>query len=200
MGRGGDKLEAALTAFELDKWVRGRRVLDVGASTGGFSDCLLQHRASHVTAVELGRGLLHPKLREDSRVESLDGVNFRTLSLSVAPGPFDFFVLDVSHASARSMMRAIALRLRKGAHGVVLVKPQFELPKVLVPAQGIIESRNLRKFARNRFLRKARGLGFVALQRMDCPVHGGSGNIEMLLHLRFDGLPPKSNIDDDEDA
>ena len=83
---------------------------------------------------------------------------------------------------------------------MVLVKPQFELPKVLVPAQGIIESRNLRKFARNRFLRKARSLGFVALQRMDCPVHGGSGNIEILLHLRFDGLPPKGSIDGGDEA
>ena len=128
VGRGGLKLEAALKQWGLEDSVRGATCIDVGASTGGFTDCLLQHGATRVTAIDVGHGQLHTKLRGDPRIEEIEGVHFKTLALSVAPGPYDFFVVDVSFISARNMLRGLAFRLREGAQGVILVKPQFELP------------------------------------------------------------------------
>src|SRR5262245_55173998 len=122
VGRGGLKLEAALDGFGLS--VAGATALDVGASTGGFTDVLLERGAARVTAIDVGHGQLHGKLRGDPRVESLEGTNFKTLALDVAPGPYDLFVVDVSFVAARSMLRSLAFRLRAGAAGVVLLKPQ----------------------------------------------------------------------------
>ena len=127
--RGGRKLEAALSRFALAAEVRGASAVDVGASTGGFTDALLRHGARHVVAVDSGHDQLDARLRGDERVENLEGTNWTTLSLSLAPGPFDFFTVDVSFVAARTMLRGLAFRLRDGAHGVVLVKPQFELPE-----------------------------------------------------------------------
>src|SRR4051812_39399666 len=126
VGRGAFKLEAAFARFPLDASVRGARAVDVGASTGGFTEVLLSRGAAHVTAVDVGHGQLHARLREDPRVESLEGVNWKTLALTVAPGPFDVFTVDVSFVAARTMLRSLAFRLRAGAQGVVLLKPQFE--------------------------------------------------------------------------
>src|SRR6478736_1359327 len=125
VSRAGGKLEAALSRFGLD--VRGARAVDVGASTGGFTEALLAHGAASVLAVDVGHDQLHPSLRADARVTSLEGVDWRKLSLSEAEGPFDFFTVDVSFVAARNMLRGLAFRLRPGAEGVVLVKPQFEL-------------------------------------------------------------------------
>lgn len=185
--RGGLKLAAALRDLGLD--VRGLVALDVGASTGGFTDCLLRAGAAHVTAVDVGHGQMREELRGDARVTLHERTNFRTLPPRLLPGPFDVFVVDVSFASARSMMRSVALRLRPGAHGIVLVKPQFELPQELVPAGGVVQSKNLRKLAFNRFKKKAVALGFEVLARMDSPVPGGEGNVEILAHLVWRGWP-----------
>src|SRR3954469_7719241 len=130
VGRGGLKLEGAVTRFGLR--LRGARAVDVGAATGGFTEVLLRHGAAHVTAVDVGHGQLHGRLRGDPRVTSLEGVDWKTLSLSQVEGPFDAFSVDVSFVAARNMLRGLAFRLRPGAHGVVLVKPQFELPDRLV--------------------------------------------------------------------
>ena len=127
VGRGGLKLEAAVTRFGLDARIRGARCLDIGASTGGFTEALLAHGAAHVTAVDVGTGQLHPSLRDDARVTNLEGVHWKTLPLSTAPGPFDFFTVDVSFIAARTMLRGLAFRLKPGAEGVVLVKPLFEV-------------------------------------------------------------------------
>src|SRR6516162_3939455 len=105
VGRGGLKLEAAIASFALDAKIRGGRCLDIGASTGGFTEAMLAHGASHVTAVDVGRGQLHPSLAKDARVTSLEGVHWKTLSLDVAPGPYDFFSVDVSFIAARNMLR-----------------------------------------------------------------------------------------------
>src|SRR5581483_5389150 len=117
-GRGGLKLEAAIEKFGLDARIRGARCIDVGASTGGFTEALLQHGAAHVTAADVGHGQLHPSLREDARVTNLEGVHWKTLPLSVAAGPFDYFSVDVSFVAARNMLRGLAFRLRDGAEGV----------------------------------------------------------------------------------
>jgi putative N6-adenine-specific DNA methylase len=119
---------------------------------------------------------------------SLEKTDFKKLSLSVAPGPFDFFTVDVSFVAGRNMLRGLAFRLRPGAEGVVLVKPQFELPSHLV-RDGKVEAPALRQRALDAFTAKATALGFTVLATHDSPVAGASGTVEMLAHLRFDGRP-----------
>ena len=190
VGRGGLKLEAALDGFALHARVRGARAVDVGASTGGFTEALLRHGAARVTAVDVGHGQLHEDLRRDARVESLEGADWKRLALDVAPGPFDFFTVDVSFVAARNMLRGLAFRLRPGAEGVVLVKPQFELPDHLVRG-GDVSDPALRARALESFAGKARGLGFTVVAHRDSPVAGGSGTVEILAHLRFEGRSEK---------
>jgi putative N6-adenine-specific DNA methylase len=186
--RGGRKLEAALAAFAVEARVRGAHAIDVGASTGGFVAALLAHGATHVTAVDVGHDQLLPELARDARVTSLERTDFKTLSLAVAPGPFDFFTVDVSFVAGRTMLRGLAFRLRPGAEGVVLVKPQFEVPGHLVRG-GKVDAPALRQRALASFAAKATRLGFEVLHTLDSPVPGGSGTVEILAHLRFAGRP-----------
>ena len=174
--------------FGLAARVRGAGAIDVGASTGGFVSVLLACAADHVTAVDAGHGQLAPELVHDPRVTSLERTDFKTASLNIAPGPFDFFTVDVSFVAARSMLRGLAFRLREGAEGVVLIKPQFELPSHLVKG-GKVDAPDLRKRALDTFAAKAERLGFVLLSFFDSPVAGGSGTVEILAHLRFSGRP-----------
>lgn len=190
VSRGGDKLQAAIERFGLAPRVRGAWAVDVGASTGGFTEALLAQGAAQVTAVDVGNGQLDSKLRADSRVENLEGANWKTLALSIAPGPFDFFTVDVSFVAARNMLRALAFRLRDGAEGVVLLKPQFELPDRLVHG-GVVKDEALRERALAVFTTKAEVLGFRVVAHADSPVAIDSGTVEMLLHLRFEGRTAK---------
>jgi 23S rRNA (cytidine1920-2'-O)/16S rRNA (cytidine1409-2'-O)-methyltransferase len=188
VSRAGGKLEAAIARFELAHAVDGARAIDVGASTGGFTQALLAHGAVSVLAVDVGHGQLHASLRDDPRVTSLEGVDWRRLSLDVAEGPFDFFTVDVSFVAARNMLRALAFRLRPGAEGVVLVKPQFELPDRRVKA-GAADPARLRDEAVAKVRERAEGLGFALVDHFDSPVAGGSGTVEVLARLRFAGRP-----------
>jgi putative N6-adenine-specific DNA methylase len=186
--RGGRKLEAAVAHFGLATRLAGVRAIDVGASTGGFVQVLLDGGAAHVTAIDVGHGQLASALTRDGRVKNLERTDFKTASLTVAAGPFDFFSVDVSFVAARSMLRSLAFRLRGGAEGVVLVKPQFELPSHLVK-DGKVEAPTLRQRALDTFRAKAERLGFVLCGWFDSPVPGGSGTVEILAHLRFVGRP-----------
>lgn len=186
VGRAGLKLAAALDRFALDPAVRGAQAVDVGASTGGFTQVLLEHGAARVTAVDVGHDQLHPRLRKDPRVSLLEGTDWKTLALGTAPGPFDFFTVDVSFVAARSMLRGLAFRLRPGAQGVVLVKPQFELSDALLRGRDINDPET-RQLALQRFTAKAEGLGFRVATHADSPVAGGEGTIELLAHLTFAG-------------
>jgi putative N6-adenine-specific DNA methylase len=188
VSRAGGKLRAALDRFGLGDAVRGARALDVGASTGGFTEALLAGGALAVTAIDVGHGQLHPSLREDSRVTSLEGTDFRRVSLDVAEGPFDFFAVDVSFVAARNMLRPLAFRLRPGAQGVLLIKPQFELPDSQVVG-GDVADPNLRRQAVERVRARAEALGFTLVEIDDSPVAGSSGTVEILAHLRFGGRP-----------
>src|SRR5262245_41033355 len=188
VGRAAGKPEAALRLFELGGAVRGARAVDVGASTGGFTATLLAHGAAHVLAVDAGKGQLAPALRADARVTSLEGTDWKRLSLAEAEGPFDFFTVDVSFVAARNMLRGLAFRLRAGASGVVLVKPQFELPDRQVRG-GRVDDANLRRTALEKVRRKAEALGFEVLGHADSPVAGGEGTVEILTCLRFAGRP-----------
>jgi putative N6-adenine-specific DNA methylase len=190
VSRAGGKLEAAIERFQLEPRIRSARAVDVGASTGGFTEALLRHGATHVTAVDVGRGQLHPSLRDDARVTNLEGVHWKTLPLSEAPGPFDFFTVDVSFVAARTMLRGLAFRLREGAEGVVLVKPQFELPDSLVKG-GNVTDPQLRQAALDKVREKAEQLGFQLMAHADSPVAGREGTVEILAHLRFLGRSEK---------
>ncbi|MFN7954303.1 MAG: SAM-dependent methyltransferase [bacterium] len=186
MTRGARKLDAALTALAFGEHVRGARAVDVGASTGGFTRTLLDAGAAEVLAVDVGHGQLDPALRRDPRVRVLERVDWKRLPPSIEPGPFDVFTIDVSFTAARTMLRGLAFRLRPGAHGLVLVKPQFELPEGAVEP-GAPGDASVRARALERFRAKAERLGFTILGAVDSSVPGGKGTIELFAHLRFDG-------------
>jgi 23S rRNA (cytidine1920-2'-O)/16S rRNA (cytidine1409-2'-O)-methyltransferase len=178
VSRGGLKLEAALERFGTD--VTGLRCLDIGASTGGFTDCLLQHGAASVLAVDVGRAQLHQRLREDDRVTLREGINAR--SLPELP-PIGFFVADVSFISLRKILPSVAERTAPGTPGVVLLKPQFEAGPSDVPRGGVIRDGSVRKRILEGFAAWAEGESWKVSSTMDCPVSGARGNVEFLLSL-----------------
>lgn len=179
VGRGGLKLAAALAAFRLS--VAGRVVLDVGASTGGFTDCLLQEGASFVHAVDVGRGQLHPSLRQDSRVACLEGLDIRHLPPgSLSPSP-DFFTVDVSFISLHKVLPALLSQLPAACRtGIALVKPQFEAGPGVVDRHGVVRDSAVHRrvlLDLAAFLETA-GLRYDGL--VPSPIRGGEGNIEYL--------------------
>jgi putative N6-adenine-specific DNA methylase len=188
VSRAGAKLQAALDQFGLTAALAGARAVDVGASAGGFTEVMLAQGATSVLAVDVGRDQLHPSLRTDPRVTVREQTDWRRLPLHEAEGPFDFFTVDVSFVAARNMLRALAFRLRPGAQGVVLVKPQFELPDRQVKG-GDVTDANLRQQAVSRVRRRGESLGFELVAEADSPVSGREGTVEILAHLRFKGRP-----------
>jgi putative N6-adenine-specific DNA methylase len=187
--RGAEKLKAALAMFDVAHRVRGRAAIDVGASTGGFTAVLLDAGATRVTAMEVGHGQLAPSLRGDARVELHEKTDFRRVSLDIASGPFGFFTVDVSFVAARNMLRSLAFRLEPGAHGIVLLKPQFELSAAeLRSGEGVDEPR-LRERARVLLCERAERSGFRVLDVRDSTVPGESGTVEMFVLLAFEGRP-----------
>jgi 23S rRNA (cytidine1920-2'-O)/16S rRNA (cytidine1409-2'-O)-methyltransferase len=188
VGRGRLKLEAALELLGGADHIEGARGLDVGASTGGFTEGLLAHGAVHVVALDVGRGQLHERLRADPRVTCIEGVHFKTAPLRIAAGPFDYFTVDVSFIAARNMLRPLAFRLREGAEGIILVKPQFEVPEGYV-RKGRVKAEGLREWALDRVRQKGEALGFSLLGHADSPVPVESGTVEILTRWRFRGPP-----------
>jgi 23S rRNA (cytidine1920-2'-O)/16S rRNA (cytidine1409-2'-O)-methyltransferase len=179
VSRGGHKLEGALAAFEVDP--TGLNCLDLGASTGGFTDCLLQHGAASVIAVDVGRSQLHERLRTDPRVTLMDGVNAR--ELPELPR-VDLFVADVSFISLRKVLPSVGARVPPGTPGIVLLKPQFEAGRAEVPRGGVIRDEEVRERVRDEFVEWVREAQWLVLGVIESPVRGGSGNIEYLVHLR----------------
>lgn len=178
VGRGGLKLEAALREFHID--ATGWDCLDVGASTGGFTDCLLQHGASHVVSIDVGHNQIDWRLRTDSRVEVREGINARYLKPSEFRNPFDLIVMDVSFISATKIFPAIVLLLKANGHLIVLIKPQFEVGRGEVGKGGIV--RDPEKHARviAEVNKAARELGLVARNVIESPLRGADGNLEFL--------------------
>lgn len=190
VGRGGLKLEKALQHWEID--IRGRNCLDIGASTGGFTDCLLQHGAAQVTAVDTGRGQIDFRLRQDSRVSLLEETNARYLTPEQIAGPFDFVAIDVSFISATLVLPAAVSAAFTGPKNadqkrelVVLVKPQFEAGREHIGKGGIVRDPEVQMNAVEKVRRAILSLGCAQTDSVESPVLGAEGNREFLLYGEF---------------
>jgi 23S rRNA (cytidine1920-2'-O)/16S rRNA (cytidine1409-2'-O)-methyltransferase len=181
VGRGGQKLEAALRHFEIS--AEGKICLDIGASTGGFTDCLLQHGAARVHAVDVGRGQLEWKLRNDSRVIVHEGVNARHLVITDIGELVHLCVADVSFISLALILPAAFALLTEAADMIVLIKPQFELSPAKVGRGGVVRDPAFRAEAIEKIHRFVEGKGKRWLGMIESPVPGREGNIEFLAHL-----------------
>jgi 23S rRNA (cytidine1920-2'-O)/16S rRNA (cytidine1409-2'-O)-methyltransferase len=182
VSRAGRKLAAALDHFAIDPC--GRVCLDVGAGTGGFTDCLLQRGAVRVYALDVGRGQLHASLRADPRVVVLEGRNARHLDASEVPEPIDLMTIDVSFISLRLVAPAVIGCLAAGGDLVALIKPQFEAPRGSVGKGGILRDEELRRKVVAERARDLEALGLELCGVIDSPVTGAGGNREALAHLR----------------
>jgi 23S rRNA (cytidine1920-2'-O)/16S rRNA (cytidine1409-2'-O)-methyltransferase len=181
VGRGGLKLEAALDQFHID--VRDRICADIGASTGGFTDCLLQHGAARVYAVDVGSGQLDWKLRSDARVVVREGINARYLRLDDLGEPVDLAVMDVSFISATLVVPAAMAVLKDTGEMIILVKPQFEAGRSQVGKGGIVRDPAVHAQACERVVRLVEESGFRT-SVIDSPILGAEGNKEFLLYAR----------------
>ena len=182
VGRGGLKLEAALREFQLD--VNGAVCLDVGASTGGFTDCLLQNGAQKVFAIDVGHNQLDWRLRNDPRVEVREGVNARYLQPEDFPARFDLAVLDVSFISATMVLPAIVPLIKEGGAIVTLIKPQFEVGRGEVGGGGIVRDPEKRTQAIEKVNQATVALGLRAAGVIESPIQGAEGNVEFLALYR----------------
>lgn len=187
VSRGGEKLDAALQHFGID--VKGRTALDAGASTGGFTDCLLRRGAAAVVAVDVGHGQLHPRLRDDPRVEVMERVNIRYLGPADLGGRrFDIVTADLSFISLRTVASALTFLARPGADLVVLVKPQFEAGRAVVSrGRGVVRDQEVWRQAIKGAVGAFLGAGAKLAGEMASPLLGADGNQEFLLHLRQGG-------------
>jgi 23S rRNA (cytidine1920-2'-O)/16S rRNA (cytidine1409-2'-O)-methyltransferase len=182
VGRGALKLSGALDAFAID--VSGRVAVDVGASTGGFTEVLLARGASRVYAVDVGRGQLHERVRADPRVVVRDKVNARNLSAADVPEPCALATVDVAFISVAKVLPALRGVLARAADAVVLVKPQFEVGRAQVGRGGIVQDPALHAQSLRAVARAAQGEGFGVRAACASPVTGAEGNREFFLHLR----------------
>lgn len=182
VSRGGFKLEAALESFAIE--VSGKTAIDVGASTGGFTDCLLQRGAARVAAVDVGYGQLDWKIRQDDRVEVFERMNARYMDISAVGGPFDIVVADLSFISLRTMRDVLIAAGNSAADWVLLVKPQFEAGKGQVGKGGIVRDTAVRRQAVMGVVDSFAEVGVGARGLVDSPISGAKGNREFLVWLR----------------
>jgi 23S rRNA (cytidine1920-2'-O)/16S rRNA (cytidine1409-2'-O)-methyltransferase len=183
VSRGGDKLDAALEHFAVA--VAGRRVLDAGASTGGFTDCLLQRGARQVVALDVGHGQLHPRVRADDRVVVLERFNVRDAEPSTIGGPVDMVVADLSFISLRAVLDALVACCVPGATMVLLVKPQFEAGRAAVSrGKGVITDPTIHAEVRTAVDDALVARRCTVLGWMESPLRGAQGNLELLVLAR----------------
>ena len=180
VSRGGLKLAAALKEFGLS--AHGKVALDVGASTGGFTDCLLQHGAKKVYAVDVGYGQMAWKIRQDPRVVTIERVNIRAIEPALVPEPVDIAVIDVSFISLEKVVPAILQFLRPGAELVALIKPQFEVGREQVGKGGIVRDEAARQAAVERIKLFVQEHGFDVKGVISSPITGQDGNVEFLIY------------------
>lgn len=187
VSRGGLKLEKALHHWQID--VTGKTCLDVGASTGGFTDCLLQHGATRVIAVDTGQGQIHNRLRQDSRVRLLENTNARYLTREQLGESADLIAMDVSFISATLVIPAAVAAAfvlePQPRHLIVLVKPQFEVGRQQVGKGGIVKDATAQQFAVEKVRSAVEQLHPESIDVIDSPILGAEGNREFLLHAVF---------------
>jgi 23S rRNA (cytidine1920-2'-O)/16S rRNA (cytidine1409-2'-O)-methyltransferase len=183
VSRGGLKLEAALDHIKLD--ISGKACLDVGASTGGFTDCLLQHGARHVYAVDVGYGQLDWRLRQDPRVTPIERTNIRYLQSNQIPEPVDLATIDVSFISLKIVVPAVIAFLKPRAHILALIKPQFEVGKGQVGKGGVVKEAHLRDMVIDDLSRFFRIQGLQCGSLIPSPILGPKGNQETIIHLAW---------------
>ena len=182
VSRGGIKLAHALEHFQID--VAGVVALDIGASTGGFTDVLLTNGAKHVYAVDVGHGQLAWKLRQDPRVTVLERVNARHLTASDIPEPPDLVVCDASFIGLETVLPAALAVLKPQARLVALIKPQFEVGPAQVGKRGVVRDPELHRAVCARIARWLEGLGWTVEGIAESPITGPEGNVEFLIYAR----------------
>lgn len=188
VSRGGEKLAAALERFAVD--VEGRRVVDAGSSTGGFTDCVLQAGAAHVVAIDVGRNQLHERMRADRRVAVHEQTNIRTLDPAAVGGPGDVLVGDLSFISLRTVLDSLLALTAEGGDLVLLVKPQFEAGKAEADrAKGVIRDAEVWSRTLTEVCIALQERGAAIMGAMTSPITGGDGNVEFLVHARRGGAP-----------
>ena len=190
VGRGGLKLEAALRDWKID--LTGRTCMDVGASTGGFTDCMLQHGAVEVVAIDTGYGQIHARLRSDPRVKLLEKTNARYLTqpdlAKAGVAPISFIAIDVSFISVTLVLPAVLNSTAMAASRrevVILIKPQFEVGRERVGKGGIVKDEAAQQDAVEKVRQKVEELGGKNIELMESPILGMEGNREFLLHAEF---------------
>jgi 23S rRNA (cytidine1920-2'-O)/16S rRNA (cytidine1409-2'-O)-methyltransferase len=190
VSRGGLKLERAIEFWNIN--LRDKSCLDVGASTGGFTDCMLQHGAKHVIAIDTGYGQIDAKLRQDPRVKLLEKTNARYLKAEQLSRTVEFFAIDVSFISVTLVLPAVIAALREKTspgsaklEGVILVKPQFEVGRESVGKGGIVRDAGAQLVAVERVKQAVVKVGGDAIEVIDSPILGAEGNREFLLHSHF---------------
>jgi 23S rRNA (cytidine1920-2'-O)/16S rRNA (cytidine1409-2'-O)-methyltransferase len=182
VSRGGDKLAHALASLDVD--ARGRRCLDAGVSTGGFTDCLLQHGAASVVAYDVGYGQVHESVRTDPRVTVHERTNVRTLTAADVDGPAaDLLVADLSFISLTTVLPTLRAVLAPDAEAIVLVKPQFEAERRDVGKGGVVRDPAVWRAALGRVAACAATVGWAVVGATVSPLRGPAGNVEFLLHL-----------------
>jgi 23S rRNA (cytidine1920-2'-O)/16S rRNA (cytidine1409-2'-O)-methyltransferase len=195
VGRGGEKLSAALDCFDVS--VEGRRAYDLGASTGGFTDCLLQRGAISVVAVDVGYGQLHERLRSDPRVELHERTNVRDLKPGDLGEAADLLVIDLSFISLRTVLAGALALAHQGADLVALVKPQFEAGRAEASrASGVITDPAIWRRVLEEVTAALDALGAAIMGAMPSPLTGAEGNVEFLLHARSAPALPTEPIAD----
>ncbi len=192
VSRGALKLEKGLRVFSVDP--AGRTCLDLGASTGGFTDVLLQHGAAKVYAVDVGYGQLAWKLRTDERVVNLERTNLRYVTAEQIPEPLDLAVMDVSFISIRLVLPAVKELLKPGADYICLIKPQFEAGREEVGKKGVVRDSAVHEEVVRGILDFATSIGFTVMGLDYSPIKGPEGNIEYICHLK-NGAYPAAVID-----
>ena len=182
VSRGGLKLEKAMKSFNIS--LNGAVCADIGASTGGFTDCMLQNGAVKVYSVDVGYGQLAWKLRTDSRVINLERTNFRYVTIEQIPDPLDFASVDVSFISLYHIFPTLRTLLKNGGRAVCLIKPQFEAGRENVGKKGVVRDKAVHLEVIEMVIAFAKSIGFEILNLEFSPIKGPEGNIEYLLHLQ----------------
>jgi 23S rRNA (cytidine1920-2'-O)/16S rRNA (cytidine1409-2'-O)-methyltransferase len=182
VARGGLKLEKAIKKFNIN--LNNKIAMDVGASTGGFTDCMLQFGAKKVYAIDVGFGQLDEKLINDKRVINLEKTNIRSLTKDIIPNPVDFCSVDVSFISLTLVIPTIHSFLKDNGELVCLIKPQFEAGRANIGKRGIIKDNKIHKLVLNKICQYMIDYGYEIINLDFSPIKGGDGNIEFLIYLR----------------